>query len=291
MSPGETTTEPSRSAPASPGWGASLNLEVERRGDRSVLTRRAHRGPFLVQRPFYPEGTLCPHICILHPPGGMVGGDQLNLRVVVGPSSAALLTTPAAAKFYRSAGARARVSQRIVCAGELEWLPQETIVFADARALLETRVNVSGTGRYLGREIICLGRPAASERFERGQFEQKLTIQRAGRASLHERVALNGGDELLGAAYGWQGRAVYGSLYCVAPKLAQSVSTVRTMLEKLNPPGGLIIGVTSPDPDLLVARCLGEHVADVAVVLEAVRAVLRPIVFSRPALRPRIWNT
>src|SRR6476620_11342443 len=116
------------------GWEAALDLEFAARGARTILARRASIGPLVVQRPFYPEGDVA-HVYLVHPPGGVVGGDQLRLNVLAREGAHALITTPAATKFYRSDGRVAHQRQEIVAdAASIEWLPQETIVFPDARA-------------------------------------------------------------------------------------------------------------------------------------------------------------
>src|SRR3954471_15398906 len=85
------------------GWEASLDLEFATQGTRTFLARRASVGPLVVQRPFYPEGDVC-HVYVVHPPGGVVGGDRLDLNIRARSGAHALITTPAATKFYRSDG-------------------------------------------------------------------------------------------------------------------------------------------------------------------------------------------
>jgi urease accessory protein len=118
----------SLSAPASTGpagWQARLELGLAQWAGRTVLAHKRHFGPLTVQRPFYPEGGPC-HIYLLHPPGGVVGGDRLEIAVEVGEGAHALITTPGATKFYRSAGPRAHQIQHLSVAGGgvLEWFPQ-----------------------------------------------------------------------------------------------------------------------------------------------------------------------
>ncbi len=110
------------------GWQAELHLGFSRKADKTLLSSRKHRGPLTVQRPFYPEGGLC-HVYILHPPGGIVAGDKLLIDIAAGQDSQALVTTPAAGKFYRSEGklARQNVVLKVADQAVLEWLPQETI--------------------------------------------------------------------------------------------------------------------------------------------------------------------
>ena len=112
------------------GWQARLDLGFEQRAGRTVLAHKRQFGPLTVQRPFYPEGGPC-HLYVLHPPGGVVGGDRLAVSVLVAEGAHALITTPGAAKFYRSAGPRADVVQRLSvdAGGALEWFPQENILF------------------------------------------------------------------------------------------------------------------------------------------------------------------
>jgi len=143
------------------GWQACLELGFEKRGLRTVAAQRRHYGPLAVQRPFYPEGDVC-HLYLLHPPGGVVGGDTLDIRVRAGTGARALVTTPGATKFYRSAGATAAVTQTLqVDAGAvLEWLPQEAILFQGAVARQQTCIELAAGACFAGWDILCLGRPA-----------------------------------------------------------------------------------------------------------------------------------
>src|SRR6188474_1479086 len=111
------------------GWLGRLELRLERHSGMTRITHRLHQGPLLVQRALYPEGDDMPHLYIVHPPGGVVGGDRLETLIELGPGAEALVTTPAAQKLYRSAGPESVIQNRL-CVGEraaLEWLPSETI--------------------------------------------------------------------------------------------------------------------------------------------------------------------
>jgi|SRR5882724_3441044 len=138
------------SPPEGASWKASLSLAFARQGERSVLVGRAHDGPLVVQKPLYPEGADVCHAIIVHPPGGIAGGDELALDVDCAPQSHAVLTTPGAGKWYRSSGAWARQSLDFKVAGTLEWLPRETIVFDGAIAELDTRVELAEGARFIG---------------------------------------------------------------------------------------------------------------------------------------------
>src|SRR5437762_3645059 len=158
------------SEPVAASWKARLSLSFARDGNRSVLAERSHEGPLVVQKPLYPEGDEVCHAIVVHPPGGIAGGDELSLQVKT--QGHALLTTPGATKWYRSAGPWAKQKLAFEVDGTLEWLPRETIVFDGALAQLECEVRLGNAARYIGWEIVCLGRTGSGERFSRG----KLTV-------------------------------------------------------------------------------------------------------------------
>src|SRR5262249_47376317 len=152
-------------------WRARLALHIERDGTRSRLAQRAHEGPLVVQKPLYPEGDAVCQCIVVHPPGGIAGGDALEIDVDVGEDAWLQLTTPGAAKWYRAAGLRATqdVRIRIAAGATCEWLPQATIVFDGVDAASALRVDLAADSAYLGWDIVCLGRTASNERFAHGR--------------------------------------------------------------------------------------------------------------------------
>lgn len=164
------------------GWQAELHLGFSRKAEKTLLSRRKHRGPLTVQRPFYPEGGLC-HVYLLHPPGGVVSGDNLLIDIELDRQSEALVTTPAAGKFYRSEGklARQTVSLKVADEAILEWLPQETIVYQGARLSSTVSVELSDNAHFIGWEILALGRPASDEGFDSGEAILNWRIFRDGK--------------------------------------------------------------------------------------------------------------
>jgi urease accessory protein len=273
---------------ADAGWRAALELDFRRDGARTTLARRSAVGPLQVQRPFYPEGGVC-HVYVLHPPGGIVGGDRLEIAAEIGTGAQVLLTTPAAGKFYRSAGRRAEQAQRFAVAEDaaLEWLPQETIVFDGAFARSTTRVELAPGARFIGWEIVCLGRPASGERFGHGQFLQGMEVYRQGRPLLLERNRIDGGGALLDAPWGLGGHPVTGTLVCAGGDEAD-VTAARDALGE--DAADEVTGATLIEGMLLV-RFLGGQAERARERLVRVWEVLRPRVLGRPAQRPRIWNT
>ncbi len=154
-----------------PAWHAQLELAYARAGDATRPVTRRHAGPLRVQKHLYAEGPeVCQHI-LVHPPGGIAGGDSLAFDVRLGERAWAQLTSPGAAKWYRAAcPARQTLEIHLEPGATLEWLPQESIVFAGAQAELETRIQLRGDARLFYWDMVALGRPASGERFASGHF-------------------------------------------------------------------------------------------------------------------------
>src|SRR5262245_17868648 len=173
--------------PVTASWKAELELGFERIDGRTILAHRRHDGPLVVQKPLYPEGGEVCHAIVVHPPAGIAGGDELLLKAKTEQSACALLTTPGAGKWYRSAGPWASQALDFAVGGALEWLPQETIVYDGALAELRTDVRLAADARYIGWEILCLGRRGSGERYTRGTIRLSTRIQRAGKLVWFER--------------------------------------------------------------------------------------------------------
>lgn len=266
------------------GWRAVLRLGFEQRGGRTVLAQREHAGPLLVQRPFYPEGGLA-HVYLLHPPGGVVGGDDLRVDVKVGPRAAALLTTPAATKFYRSAGpsAQQRIELRVAADAALEWLPQESLLFAGTRVRSCLRIELAAGARFIGWDICCLGRPAAGEGFDCGAATTRLQVWQETRPLLLERMQLDAA--FLASAAGLRGHACPGWLLAY-PCSDAHVALVRELHgDAVEPVGVTLLG------ELLVVRALAMQAEPLRRVFGVAWRRLRPAILARPALPPRIWAT
>ncbi|MEJ2654573.1 MAG: urease accessory protein UreD [Acidihalobacter sp.] len=269
------------------GWRARLELGYAPVAGRTVPVHRRHVGPLLVQRPFHPEGKVC-HSYLLHPPAGVVQGDALEFQVDVAPDAHALVTTPGAGKFYRGTGEACVLQNfRVADGAAYEWLPQETILYAGSRARLETRVSLEGAARYLGWEIICLGRPAAGECFDEGRLVQRLSVKRDGRPLLSEQLVLDGGSAQFAGAWGLQEQPVTATLLCTVDFDA---ATGEAVCDAAGEPQAGMAGVTVMD-GLLVARYLGPQARYARDWFVRLWAALRPTTFGREACAPRIWAT
>lgn len=270
------------------GWRAHLELGFVNREGRSILSHRRHVGPLVVQRPFYPEGPVC-HVYLLHPPGGIVGGDSLTLQAAVGAGAHVLLTSPAATKFYRSVSHSAELNQTLTVepGAVLEWLPQETIVFNGANAYACTRVDMTADAAFIGWETVALGRPASGEPFDAGVFRQNLELWCDEQPAWIDRVRLGGGDDVLREDWGMGGFTVSGTLLA-RPAAPELLSVVREILR-----AGDFLGRFSATrvDDSLVCRGLAGQALALRGVFERVWGAIRQPITGRPACAPRIWRT
>jgi urease accessory protein len=280
------------------GWDAALDIAFV----AIILLRNGQRGPLAVQRPFSPEGRGVSHVTLLHPPGGLVGGDRLSIGVEVGDGAHAVITTPAAAKHYRSTGQTARQQQRFTVAGggTLEWLPHETILFDGAVSELRTRVELAAGASFIGMDIVCFGLPARAERFARGRCRQRLEMWRGDRPLFIERGDFDGGAPVHTARWGMGGAPVMGTLLA-APALPAdhlALAAARELAAAL--PDGDLGAVTrldwggdamDRDCSVLCCRYLGASVERGSRYLRQIWRLLRPPMLGRPAIDPRIWST
>lgn len=275
-------------ATVSSRWRAALKLRYERAAARTVLAERSHFGPLVVQKSLYPEGdAVCQNI-IVHPPAGIVGGDTLRIDVAVGAGSHAQLTTPGAAKWYRSAGASAR--QEIELQAEegatLEWLPQEAIVFDGADAQMSTHIQLTGDAVYIGWDLVCLGRAAAGERFASGNLRQCTVLRRDGAPAFIERATLVGGGALMDSPVGLKGCDIFGTF------LAAAISVPAVVLgacREVAPDVGE--GAVTSMRGCLIARYRGTSAEAGRAYFAELWHRVRPALARRDAVAPRIWNT
>ena len=267
-------------------WKARLALDFSFQSGKTILSGKSHDGPLVVQKPFYPEGDEVCHAIVVHPPGGIAGGDELNLKVKTEKNASALLTTPGAAKWYRSAGPWAKQSISFEAKGMLEWLPQETIVFDGALAELECEVDLAADAGFIGWDIVCLGRSGSGERFSRGTYRFSTQLRREKKLLWLERGRIDGGGRLLQSPAGLAGNTVFGTLFACALNLNQELMTES---RKMKPETGQ--GAVTLLPGILLARYLGNSSEAARRYFSALWRILRPVLAGREANEPRIWRT
>ena len=278
--------------PIASSWQASLDLRFALRaaGTGTVLAERRHRGPLRVQKPLFPEGPNLCHAIVLHPPAGIAGGDQLHIGIQVEAGAQALLTTPGAGKWYRSAGpwAEQAVNIAVGAGGTAEWLPQESIVFDGAQARMRTAIDLAPGARFLGVETICFGRRASGEIFERGTLRLSTDIRLAGKLLWCERGEIAGGSPLMHSPIGLAGYSVCSTVLAAGIDIKSEALAACRQVAADEP--GAQCGVSAL-PELFVGRYLGHSTEAARHWFVELWQHLRPILIGRPAAVPRIWNT
>ncbi|MDR1489827.1 MAG: urease accessory protein UreD [Desulfovibrio sp.] len=290
-------------------WPATLACSFSGKAGRTSLSRLRFSGPLRVQRLFYPEkkaaeaAALPCHCCLLHPPGGMVSGDSLDVSCRLEDKAHCLLTTPAAGKIYR-ADARG-VKQRQSCAvyledGVMEWLPQENIVFNGARVSLRTVFRLRPQSRLIGWDLTCLGRGACGEKFSSGEFVQSMSIYRDETPLLHERLELVGGEGEGPALL--RGGSVLAVFYACGRAEnaadAQALKQAGEILQALcEDPGcgrktnsGAIRAGATLRRGVLIARGLGADAALAKRFCLTAWKLTRPLLLRLESCAPRIWG-
>jgi urease accessory protein len=293
-------------------WRARLELRLEC-APRSRVTRLVHNrhsGPLRVQKPFYPEGAEGPcQLLLVHPPGGLASGDRLAIDVALGAGTALVASTPGAGKWYRSFGHAAEQTVDLTLDDDavLEWLPQEAIVFDGAQARAATRVRLAASAGFLGWDIVAFGRRAGDEPYRDGSYRAGFDLEAGGRRLWCERAHVDGGSALLDSPVGLAGRRVAGTLIAstaalrIAPAARVDAGPAapgpaRAALDALRTVDAraygdeLLAGATLL-PAGLVLRALASEPERLRAYFAQVRRLLRPLLFGRPAVDPRIWNT
>lgn len=263
------------------GWQASLALQFCHTPEKTLLHSAHHVGPLTVQRPFYPEGETC-HLYLLHPPGGVVGGDRLDITVRLDAKSHALITMPGASKFYRSSGAQARLQQTLTLAenSTLEWLPQDAIFFPGANAALSTAFHLAASSTLLAWDLLCLGRPVIGEAFSHGALANRLEVWVGGSPLLIERLSLADGQLACVAQQPWVGTMLF---YPANETLLEGVR------EKLTPLANYA-GATLTD-GLLTVRFLSDDNLLCQRAMRDIWQFMRPHLTGKSPVLPRIWLT
>lgn len=274
---------------ATTAWRARLTLSFAKRAGKTVLTGKQHSGPLLAQRPFYPEQNGCCHVYLIHPPGGIVGGDALGLHATLGRRAHALLTTPGATRFYRSSGPVARQDQALYLedGAALEWLPQETIYFNRANAEASTRIHLKNDNEFFAWEIQCLGLPARRAFFEAGQCRQRLEIWRYDQPLLLEMNRIAGGNALLGAGWGLGGRHALGTFVASDAHGRIDSRQVNAIIAGQQD----LLAASTTVNGLFIVRAMGHYAAGIRRLFTLLWQALRPRVLNLEASCPRIWQT
>jgi urease accessory protein len=271
------------------GWEASLKLTYVHDNGRTTLLTKSHVGPLVVQKALYPEGDAVCHTIIVHPPGGIAGGDKLSIDAELGENAKTLFTTPGATRWYRSTGAPASqiVNLNAAPGAVIEWLPQETIYFDNTHAQNSLDVRLARDANFIAWEIACLGRQRAGEQFANGRVRQAMSIQVDGRMVFVERGNLTAQDALLTSPIGFGGDKVFATLVAHSPHCTVALLEQCREVEITT---GVRAGLTLIG-NTLVGRALGDSSEQIRALFVNWWKIIREPICGHVAVPPRIWQT
>ena len=273
-------------------WHARLQLDYTLEGTRTVA-RHAHNGPLRILQSLYPEGDAVCHNVLVHPPGGLVGGDTLDITATVGPGAHGLVTTPGATRFYRSTGEPALQRTHLTLAegARLEWLPLEALCYNACNAENHLTLNLAPGAECMGWDVTALGLPHAGQPFETGRFVQHIEAP----GLWLERGVIDAADHrLLESPLGLAGQRCMASLFFVVgtplerARRDTALDAARAVMDAHALKASA--GATSPNGQVLVVRALAPQVEPAMQLLQQVRAAWRAALWQLCAEPPRIWS-
>lgn len=274
-------------------WHSSLQIDYTCEHQRSVV-RYLHDGPLRILQSLYPEGDAICHNVLVHPPGGLVGGDTVDIELTVGPDAHGLLTTPGATRFYRSLGepARQQLHARLRNRARLEWLPLEALAYDQCRAENKAVFELAEDAELMGWDITALGLPEAGQPFAKGYFAQHIEVP----GVWLEQGRLDAEDaRLLDGPQGLAGQRCMATLFFVSgapidrPRREAALDSARALIDAHALRA--TAGATSPHPQVLVVRVLAPLVEPALELMKSLRADWRRTLWQLEGGPPRIWST
>ncbi len=278
-------------------WHAHLQLDYTR-PDHKTIARHQHGGPLRILQSLYPEGDAVCHNVLVHPPGGLVGGDTLNINITASGQAHGLITTPGATRFYKSDGELALQRTHITLHdhARLEWLPMEAICYNRCLAQNALRIDLGPEAEFIGWDVTAFGLPHANLPFEQGHLRQHIEVP----GVWLERGLLDAADiRLMEGPQGLAGNRCMASIFFIAGcKLDRNrkqlaLDTARTVIDAHphSATPNIIAGATSPNDRVIIVRTLAPVVEPAMQLLKAVWAAWRVELWDMPAVNPRIWTT
>jgi urease accessory protein len=241
----------------------------------------------------YPEGDQICHNVLVHPPGGLVGGDTLDIQVTVAEGAHGLVSTPGATRFYKSGGhpALQQVVAHLADNAKLEWLPLEAIAYNDCEATNRAIFNLAPSAELITWDVTALGLPSSDMAFTQGHFQQHVEIP----GVWLERGNIRGEDtRWLNSPLGLAGGKCLASLVFASgsaidsDRTTQALEAAREVIE--SHPLRLQAGITCAHPQVIVLRVMSPLVEPTMDLLKKVWAVWRHTLWALPSTPPRIWS-
>jgi urease accessory protein len=272
-------------------WHAELKLDYRQESGKTVL-RHAHSGPLRVLQSLYPEGDAVCHNVLVHPPGGLVAGDTLEIDVEVRQGAHGLVTSPGATRFYRSDGPTAlqHSTLHLQAGARLEWLPLEAILHSGCLAENRLTMALAPGAELMGWDVTALGLPLANQPFVQGRYLQHIEVP----GVWLERGTLDAADSrLLEGPVGLAGHRCMASLFFVVGspmdrnRKQRALDCAREVI--CDHPLAGTAGVTSPHPQVVVVRSLAPLVEPAMALLRSLRMRWRTEMWQMQANEPRVW--
>jgi urease accessory protein len=277
------------------GWHGSLELQFAARASETRLVLNRHSGPLRLLKALRSEDGRRLEAVIVHPPGGLVGGDSLAIDLLVQAGARTLATTPGAQKWYRGESLATASTRLVIAAGGLlEWLPQPSILFDRARARQALAIELEPTAACVGWEILVRGRGAMGERFRSGHVDQTLSIAVGGGLLWQERLHADAADRLFDSALGWDRRRIAASVWCCAPsEEREKLQALRDQWRVLLDPAGAAVvgGATLAADGLVLAKLLADDSEQLTAVCRRLWRAARISLEGDAGSAPRIWRT
>tara|TARA_B110000240_G_scaffold51227_1_gene58609 strand:- start:384 stop:1274 length:891 start_codon:yes stop_codon:yes gene_type:complete len=284
-------------------WFASLALQLGHCEYGTQLTKTKRCGPLTIQKAFYPEGRDCAHLYLLHPPAGIVSGDELQISIDVQQNAHTLVTTPGANRFYRartdlSIGdpKQTQITQiNLEANAKCEHFPLETLVYNQANGVNNVEVRLQDSSVYCGWDMTCLGLPSSNQQFTAGRFTQLNTLYRDDILIYHDKVIIEPESNIQHHAAGLAGNTVFGTFLAYAPKSQVSDAQRTQLIEQLRVVikqhhASSLVSITDIR-QLLVMRYLGQQAHQCKSLFIELWKLVRPLYMKRQGVQPRIWFT
>ena len=257
------------------------------RDGRTRLADLYQRPPLRVLWPHPAEGDI-PLATLVNTGGGLVAGDTFRITVRSGPDTNALVMAQAAEKVYRSTGGTARIETELTAerSSWLEWLPQETILFADSRLSRRLQLNVAGDARVMAGEILVFGRLARGERTRTGHVRDAIELRRDSHLVWVDALHLDGDyGPVLDSGAGFDRAAACATFLYTGPDAPDLLATARDLLDDtaLRAAATCVNGV-------LVARWLAHDPQPLRRSFGAFWAGFRHAAAGLPPRLPRLWE-
>ena len=273
-------------------WHAQLDLDYRLEEGRTVA-RHQHSGPLRILQSLYPENTAVCHNVLVHPPGGLVGGDTLDITVHSQPGSHGLITTPGATRFYRSEGpvALQRTQIHMAESSRLEWLPLEALCYSACQAENRLTLHLEPGAEVMAWDVTALGLPQAQLPFVSGRFCQHLELPEVW---LERGVIAASDHRLLNSPTGLAGMGCMASLFIASGSALEKalrqrlLDVARDVLaqHELAPTSG----ATCPNGQVVLVRILAPLVEPAMHLLRQIRNEWRKELWALPPVSPRIWS-